>query len=160
MSSVTSHAISNIAHKINAALVLKAPQPSDIKFFNEPAPLTDSNIPINTTTTTATTIQSRLSNKSKTNKKKKNVHFPENIIKDYSEPPRLGWVPGSFSTSDLVEAYLNSCDRQKCKTIQKLVQQLKALQDLDCSNGEKVNYLNLKSKALNFICYSKKIHKK
>ncbi len=145
MSSVTSHAISNIAHKINAALVLKAPQPSEIKFFNEPPPPSEPYPP----TSTTTSIHSSLSTKLKANKKKKTVHFPENIIKDYSEPPKLGWVPGSFPTSDLVDAYLNSCDRHKCKPIQKLVQQLKALQDLDCSNGEKVNYLNLKSKHYN-----------
>lgn len=83
----------------------------------------------------------------KKNRSKKKVTFPddEKIIKDYSEPPKRGWQPGSFSTSDLLDAYVKSCERHKCKPLNKLTHQLKALQDLDCSNGEKVNVLNLKS---------------
>lgn len=82
------------------------------------------------------------------NRTKKKVTFPEDdkIIKDYSDPPKRGWMPGLHSTSDLLQAYLKSCDRHKCKPLAKLMPQLKALQDLDCVNGEKVNVLNLKSR--------------
>jgi hypothetical protein len=158
----------------NGPLILKAPQLNQVLFFNEVDPEnaspptlsplvfyqqellrnnapvlksalanTANNIEINTSsdqaamTTTATT----------TTRLKKKVTFPEDekIIKDYSEPPKRGWAPGMFSTTDLLTAYLKSCDRHKCKPLNKLMPQLKALQDLDCANGEKVNVLNLKS---------------
>ena len=87
------------------------------------------------------------------NRTKKKVTFPEDdkIIKDYSDPPKRGWMPGLHSTSDLLQAYLKSCDRHKCKPLAKLMPQLKALQDLDCVNGEKVNVLNLKSRFCSFL---------
>ncbi len=78
-------------------------------------------------------------------KKKKRVSFPDDIIKDYSDPPKK-WKPGEYSTVDLLESYCKSCEKQKCKPSTKLTQQLKALQDLDGINGEKVNVLNLKGK--------------
>ena len=78
----------------------------------------------------------------------KRVRFPEEgDMRQYSEAPKRGWHPGKHSTSDLLDAYIRACDKHKCKPLAKLVQQLKALQDLDCANGEKVNVLNLKSKA-------------
>lgn len=78
----------------------------------------------------------------------KRVRFPEDgDMRQYSEAPKRGWHPGKHSTSDLLDAYIRACDKHKCKPLAKLVQQLKALQDLDCANGEKVNVLNLKSKA-------------
>ena len=158
----------------NGPLILKAPQLNQVLFFNEVDPenaspptlsplvfyqqeLMRNNAPVlksalaNTAnnietsnssdqppTTTTTTTTTRL---------KKKVTFPEDekIIKDYSEPPKRGWAPGMFSTTDLLTAYLKSCDRHKCKPLNKLMPQLKALQDLDCANGEKVNVLNLKS---------------
>jgi hypothetical protein len=89
---------------------------------------------------------------------KKQVRFPENIIKDYSLPPKKGWIPGFYSTNDLVDAYIKSCQQHKCRQLVKLMPQLKALQDLDCSNGEKVNVLNLKSKT--FFVYNKDIYYK
>lgn len=151
--SLTNHAINNIAQKINN-LVLKAPQPNEIKFFNEPAPvelshtsLTESMIYIKDAHVSEGVITESENIESKSKKKKK-VTFPENVIKDYSEPPKIGWQPGSYPTSDLLESYLKSCERHKCKSIGKLLQQLKALQDLDCSNGEKVNYLNLKNERI------------
>lgn len=80
-------------------------------------------------------------------KVKKKVRFPEDdkIIKDFSEAPKRGWQPGSYPTSDLLDAYVKSCERHKCKPLAKLLPHLKALQDLDCTNGEKVNVLNLKN---------------
>jgi hypothetical protein len=80
-------------------------------------------------------------------KHKKSVRFPDEIIKDYSEPPKK-WIHGLHSTSDLLDSYCNSCEKYKCKPIGKLVQQLRALQDVDGINGEKVNVLNLKSNYL------------
>lgn len=122
------------------SLLLKAPSQTDIKYFNEPGILQTSSIilydQLNETT----------SNIKQVKKAKKKVTFPEDgkIIKDYSEPPKLGWTPGTFSTVDLLESYLKSCERHKCKPLNKLIPHLKALQDLDCANGEKVNVLNLK----------------
>lgn len=168
--SLTNHVISNIIQSGVDSLILKAPKPNDIKFFNEePSPnhpnnahneLTESIVfvpkdeppPVDTTSTTIPTVQSfktsRLKKPGGSVKPKRSVKFPENVVKDYSEPPKLGWIPGSYPTSDLLEAYMRSCERHKCKSIQKLVLQLKALQDIDCSNGEKVNYLNLKNERL------------
>ncbi len=80
-------------------------------------------------------------------KKKKRVSFPNDPIKDYSDPPKK-WKPGEYSTADLLESYCKACDKQKCKPSAKLTQQLKALQDLDGINGEKVNVLNLKSRSI------------
>jgi hypothetical protein len=80
-------------------------------------------------------------------KKKKRVSFPDELIKDYSDPPKK-WKPGAYSTVDLLESYCKACEKQKCKPSAKLTQQLKALQDLDGINGEKVNVLNLKSKTI------------
>ena len=115
-----------------------------------------------TSTTTATTTNiasssihlnsSLLSPVKKLNRVKKKVKFPEDgrIIHGYSNPPKLGWTPGMYSTSDLLDAYTKSCDRHKSRPLAKLIPQLKALQDLDCANGEKVNVLNLKSRKYSF----------
>lgn len=83
---------------------------------------------------------------------KKKVKFPEDdrIVGGYSLPPQVGWMPGLYSTGDLLDSYMKSCERNKCRPLAKLVQQLKALQDLDCANGEKVNVLNLKSNLLSY----------
>lgn len=80
-------------------------------------------------------------------KQKKRVKFPEDekLIKDFSEPPKR-WVPGTYSTNDLLDSYCKACEKQKCKPLNRLLPQLKALQEIDCVNGEKVNVLNLKSK--------------
>lgn len=139
---------------LNGSLVLKAPAHNDIKFFNE----NDTQIILfgheQSPDLFETAKRSQLTNKkSLINKVKKKVTFPDDgkIIKDYSDPPKP-WSPGSFSTVDLLESYLKSCDRHKCKPLNKLIPHLKALQDLDCANGEKVNVLNLKSKPnFNFI---------
>jgi hypothetical protein len=86
----------------------------------------------------------------KLNRAKKKVKFPEDdrIIHGYSDPPKVGWTPGLYPTSDLLDSYIKSCERHKSKPLNKLLPQLKALQDLDCANGEKVNVLNLKSERL------------
>jgi hypothetical protein len=108
---------------------------------------------LSTSSSTTTNIPSLLlSPAKKLNRVKKKVKFPddEKIIHGYSNPPKTGWMPGVYSTSDLLDAYIRSCDRHKCKTLPKLMPQLKALQDLDCANGEKVNVLNLKSKGTFF----------
>ena len=150
-------------------LILKAPQLNQVLFFNEVDPenaspptlsplvfyqqeLMRNNAPVlksalaNTATNNIETGDQAPTTTTTTRLKKK-VTFPEDekIIKDYSEPPKRGWAPGMFSTTDLLTAYLKSCDRHKCKPLNKLMPQLKALQDLDCANGEKVNVLNLKS---------------
>lgn len=137
---------------INPPLVMKAPKSNDITFFNEaPPPLAAAAAADLIADDTEETVYIKSDSETvpvpkKPKKIKKKVSFPENVIKDYSDPPRLGWIPGSYPTSDLVEAYMKSCEIHKCKSLGKLVQQLKALQDIDCSNGEKVNVLNLKSK--------------
>lgn len=165
--SLTNHVIGNIIQSGVDSLILKAPKPNDIKFFNEEPPshspnahneLTESVVivpkvePSPVTTTPEVASQSfktsRLKKAGGVPKPKRSVKFPENVIKDYSEPPKQGWIPGSYPTSDLLEAYMRSCERHKSKSIQKLVLQLKALQDIDCSNGEKVNYLNLKNERI------------
>jgi hypothetical protein len=134
----------------NGSLVLKAPPENDIKFFDEnDTPF----ILYGNEQSHETKNRSQIVNtKTPSYKVKKKVTFPEDdkIIKDYSEPPKQGWTPGSFSTVDLLESYLKSCDRHKCKPLNKLIPHLKALQDIDCANGEKVNVLNLKSK-FNFL---------
>jgi hypothetical protein len=111
---------------------------------------TPSNTPTLTTpstTSVVTTTSNILSPAKKLNRVKKKVTFPDDdrIILGFSNPPKTGWMPGVYSTSDLLDAYIRSCDRHKCKPLAKLMPQLKALQDLDCANGEKVNVLNLKS---------------
>lgn len=75
---------------------------------------------------------------------KKRVKFPDELIQGYSDPPRR-WNPGEYSTFDLLASYLKACSEQKTKPMQKLVHQLRALQDLQGINGEKVNVLNLNS---------------
>jgi predicted DNA-binding antitoxin AbrB/MazE fold protein len=45
----------------------------------------------------------------------------------------------------LLESYCKACEKHKCKPLNKLLPLLKALQDVDCKNGEKVNVLSLKS---------------
>ena len=162
--SLSSHA-NNLAKKLNATLILKAPQPRDIKYFNEQpsSPNAEQSVII-FQRVDAAHIQSVLPNaaavaliksnlKPKLTPVKKKVTFPDDdkIIKDFSAPPKRGWTPGVFSTHDLLESYLKSCERHKCKSLNKLLPQLKALQDLDCSNGEKVNVLNLKSILKNLI---------
>ncbi len=137
----------------NGSLILKAPQQNEIKFFNETGILQlDNNNTSNDILFYSNQTTSNINKKQTTNinKIKKKVTFPEDdkIIKDYSDPPKNGWIPGTFSTVDLLEAYLKSCDRHKCKPLNKLIPHLKALQDLDCANGEKVNVLNLKSERL------------
>ena len=168
--SLKNHVISNIVTKNGVdTMILKAPHTDEIKFFNEPpngefpaciqlsesivfvrdAPeqmFEEDALNLSPPSVTTSFKGSRLKKLGALVKPKKSVTFPENVVRDYSAPPRLGWVPGTYPTSDLLEAYLRSCERHKCRSIQKLVLQLKALQDLDCSNGEKVNYLNLKSK--------------
>jgi protein phosphatase 1 regulatory subunit 37 len=123
-------------------LILQAPKLSEIKFFDEDLGQTIANKQILNTILVVPSA-----NREQTPRKRKTVRFPddEKIIKDYSEPPKHGWIPGLHSTSDLLEAYLKSCQSHKTKTLAKLIPQLKALQDLECSNGEKVNVLNLKS---------------
>jgi hypothetical protein len=190
----------------NSSIILQAPKPSDIKFFNESyiasTSISNSSIvlfqkdpqsavirtqfnpPMATNATT--NINSNLAqhqqqinipngkltplevanennkrsniNLSKLNKTKKKVRFPtdDKIIKDYSEPPKRGWMPGSYPTSDLLESYLRSCDKHKCKPLNRLLPQLKALQDIDCQNGQKINSLNLKStKNSKFLYYNR-----
>lgn len=124
----------------NGSLVLRAPQQNEIKYFNETGILQ-----LNRDSYLDQHSDNKI--KKSNNKVKKKVTFPEDgkIIKDYSEPPKHGWTPGTFSTVDLLESYLKSCERHKCKPLNKLIPHLKALQDLDCANGEKVNVLNLKS---------------
>lgn len=153
-------------------LILQAPQPQDILFFNESsssfAYINSANhndslsnmmmlmnnggaggngnpLALNTAANKPRPIVKK--SNSLIMKHKKFVRFPEDdkIIKDYSEAPKRGWMPGKHSTNDLLDAYIRSCDRHKSKPLSKLMQQLKALQDLDCVNGEKVNVLNLKS---------------
>ncbi len=150
------------------SIILKAPQMNQVLFFNEPE-LSSSPTPPTLSplayyqqdlqlrnSIKSSTIKSALANNSSNTttklnaantKVKKKVTFPEDgkIIKDYSEPPKRGWMPGLYSTSDLFPSYLRSCERHRCKPLNKLMPQLKALQDLDCANGEKVNVLNLKS---------------
>ena len=137
----------------NDQLILRAPQLKDIRFFNETG-IVDSSSRLAQTKPSpsplkiVTPIINDPAKKSKEKvKAKKSVKFPddEKIIKDYSEPPKRGWIPGSYSTYDLLDAYSKSCERHKCKPLNRLTLQLKALQDLDCANGEKVNVLNLKS---------------
>ena len=149
----------------NGSIILKAPQLNQVLFFNEPELSSSPSPPTlspmayyqqdmllrnSPSIKSALNTSSSSSSASKQNgtKSKKKVTFPEDgkIIKDYSEPPKRGWTPGLHSTSDLFPAYLRSCERHKCKPLNKLLPQLKALQDLDCANGEKVNVLNLKSK--------------
>lgn len=130
------------------SLILQAPQKKDILFFNENGFVqTDSKVK---------KIKSNL--KSNSNSCKKQVKFPddENIIKDYSEAPKTGWIPGKYSTFDLLESYLKSCDRHKTKPLNRLIPQLKALQEIECMNGEKVNVLNLKSIKIYFWLSSHK----
>ena len=129
-------------------LILQAPQPNDILFFNE-----------NGFTNLNQKSQKKSNLKSLNYTSKKNVKFPddENIIKDYSAAPKRGWIPGKYSTNDLLESYIKSCERHRTKALAKLIPQLKALQDIECSNGEKVNVLNLKSKFY-FILISMQIY--
>ena len=84
----------------------------------------------------------------------KRVRFPDDTnLKEFSDAPKRGWHPGKHSTSDLLDAYIRACDKNKCKPLGKLMQQLKALQDLDCANGEKVNVLNMKSNKILLLSY-------
>ena len=142
----------------NGSLILKAPQLNQVLFFNEYdhenspstlSPLAYYQQDLLRNNAPSVTIKSAIATNNQAKVKKK-VTFPEDekIIKDYSEPPKRGWTPGLYSTSDLLHSYLRSCDRHKCKPLNRLMPQLKALQDLDCANGEKVNVLNLKSKLL------------
>lgn len=73
---------------------------------------------------------------------KKRVKFPDELVLGYSDPPRR-WSPGEYSTFDLLASYLKACSEQKTKPLNKLVHQLRALQDLQGINGEKVNVLNI-----------------
>lgn len=153
--SLTNHAISNIIQSGADNLILKAPKPDEIKFFNEEPPpithneLTESVVIVDESTSASSSSKtSRLKKPGGFTKPKRSVTFPENVIKDYSEPPKLGWIPGSYPTNDLLEAYMKSCERHKCKSIQNLVTQLKAFQGLDCSNGEKVNFLDLRNERI------------
>ncbi|CAF0948070.1 unnamed protein product [Brachionus calyciflorus] len=140
---VSSSSSSNQAQQMTQTsntLILQAPQPNDILFFNENGFLNSNQ-----------SIKQKKSNlKSLNYSIKKQVKFPEGdgIIKDYSEAPKRGWIPGKYPTSDLLESYLKSCDRHKTKPLNRLIPQLKALQDIDCTNGEKVNVLNLKNERL------------
>lgn len=120
------------------SLILQAPQQNDILFFNENGYLETNRV--------GKKIKSSL--KTNWNTSKKQVKFPEDkkIIKDYSEAPKTGWIPGRYSTNDLFESYLKSCDRHKTRPLNRLIPQLKALQEIECLNGEKVNVLNLKSR--------------
>lgn len=132
-----------------SSLILQAPQAKDILFFNENGFIQKEDY--STTPSTTTNRKSNLKlNRNSTLNSKKSVKFPddEKIIKDYSEAPKRGWIPGKHSTNDLLDAYIRSCDRHKSKSLSKLMPQLKALQDLDCANGEKVNVLNLKNEKL------------
>lgn len=145
-------------------MILKAPQARDIKFFDETPPGATTPVSLIDKTAANSNGGSRVHDSSiiltpllataseasfAKPKVKKKVRFPEDdkIIKDYSEAPKRGWQPGSYPTSDLLDAYVKSCERHKCKPLAKLLPHLKALQDLDCTNGEKVNVLNLKSKS-------------
>lgn len=137
-------------------LILQAPQPSDILFFNENRidPMVMMGVRAGSAGVAASPLPRPIVKKSASASSMslssgggKRVRFPEDssIIKDYSEAPKKGWHPGKHSTSDLLDAYIRACDKQKSKPLARLTQQLKALQDLDCANGEKVNVLNLKS---------------
>ena len=160
-------------HNRLGPLILQAPQPSDILFFNESLfDSTSSPMMLNSSSSAKQLHQTSNSPQTPPSQqyprpivKKsasaisitgsaagssggKRVRFPEDgDMRQYSEAPKRGWHPGKHSTSDLLDAYIRACDKHKCKPLAKLVQQLKALQDLDCANGEKVNVLNLKSKA-------------
>jgi hypothetical protein len=165
INSSNSNANSNGQHvNNNGSLILKAPALNQVLFFNEidsenaspptlsPLAYYQQELLRNNTPplkSALTTTNGGEDSEQRVKKVKKRVTFPddEKIIKDYSEPPKRGWMPGMYSTSDLLTAYLKSCDRHKCKPLNKLMPQLKALQDLDCANGEKVNVLNLKSKS-------------
>ena len=145
-------------------MILRAPQAKDIKFFDEtplgattPVSLIDktaansNNNRVHDSSIILSPLLATASDASFAKPKvKKKVRFPEDdkIIKDFSEAPKRGWQPGSYPTSDLLDAYVKSCERHKCKPLTKLLPHLKALQDLDCTNGEKVNVLNLKSESL------------
>jgi hypothetical protein len=133
----------------NNPLILQAPQPQDILYFNETTASLSPAAAADSTGTNGATKPRPIVKKPNNFllKRKKFVRFPEDekIIKDYSEAPKRGWMPGKHSTNDLLDAYIRSCDRHRSKPLAKLMQQLKVLQDLDCANGEKVNVLNLKS---------------
>ena len=164
----TSTSTTVTASNSNNPLILQAPNLNDVLFFNETglavnnsylqtyASSQQSQSPSTTPSTPPQPIKQNnltptpiILKVNRPNRAKKKVTFPEDEkIKNCSDPPKRGWIPGMYSTSDLVDSYLKSCERHKCKPLNKLLPQLKALQDIDCSNGEKVNVLNLKSERL------------